>query len=43
MARARHTDIPLRGLAVTDARDGSARDLGDLVGVNVVVLMRHRH
>jgi len=35
--------VPLDGLFVTDAGDGSARDLGRLDGVHVLVLMRHRH
>lgn len=43
MPRASHNDLPIHGLVVTDARDGSAHDLGGLVGVNVMVLMRHRH
>lgn len=43
MPRASRTDISLQGMVLTDAQGGSARDLGDLADVNVMVLMRHRH
>ncbi len=36
------TDIPLDGVALTDARSGAAVDLGLLAGVQVVTLIRHR-
>jgi hypothetical protein len=43
VARNRRLALPLSGLTVIDARDGSTYDLGRLTGVNVVVLIRHRH
>lgn len=36
-------DVSLRGLTVVDATGGTSRDVGDLRGVHVMVLMRHRH
>jgi hypothetical protein len=36
-------DLSLSGLAVTNAATGESCDLGDLRGVHVMVLMRHRH
>lgn len=43
MPRHRSVDVPLAGLTVTDARERGTLDLGDLRGVHVMVLMRHRH
>ena len=43
MPRHRDTTIALSGLRVTDTADRSLTDLGDLTGVHLVVLMRHRH
>jgi hypothetical protein len=36
-------DLSLSGLAVTDAATGDPRDVGNLRGTHVMVLMRHRH
>lgn len=43
MPRREQVIIPLAGIEVVDAATGTARDLGDLPGVHVMVLMRHRH
>ncbi len=43
MPRYQSVAIPLSGIVVTDVVGGAAVDLGDLTGVHVVVLMRHRH
>ena len=36
-------DLPLDGVVLDDARTGQHVDLGRLTGVQVVVLIRHRH
>lgn len=43
MARSQATSTPLSGMVLQDASDGESRDLGQLAGVNVLVLLRHRH
>lgn len=43
MPKRRDASIPLTGLLVTDAADGSTKDLGEMAGVHLMVLMRHRH
>jgi len=43
MPRVEHVDIPLAGTTALDARERTAVDLGALGGVNVLVLLRHRH
>lgn len=43
MPRRERVTIPLAGIEVVDAATDAARDLGDLPGVHVMVLMRHRH
>ena len=35
--------VALAGRTVLDARSGAALDLGTLPGVQVLVLIRHRH
>jgi len=35
--------IPLRGIHAVDASTREPVDLGDLPGVSILVLMRHRH
>jgi len=41
--RSEQVHVPLAGLVLVDARSGNAVDLGGLLGVHVMVLMRHRH
>ena len=43
MPRPERTILSLHGLVVTDARANSPLDLGTLRGVDIMVLMRHRH
>lgn len=43
MPKHHDTSIPLTGRRVTDTSDGSVTDLGELRGVQLMVLMRHRH
>lgn len=43
MPRDLSVSVPLHGRRVVDARSGDERDLGDLAGVHLMVLMRHRH
>jgi len=43
MPRIEKVSIPLAGLTVTDAQTGAQTDLGQLPGVHILVLMRHRH
>ncbi len=38
-----NVDVPLNGLTSTNAEEGTTCDLGNLAGVHVMVLMRHRH
>lgn len=35
--------LPLRGVRLSDARSGALLDLGDLPGVQVLTLIRHRY
>lgn len=43
MPRRRDVQLPLAGVTTINARDESTFDLGQLQGVHVMVLMRHRH
>lgn len=38
-----HVAIPLAGICAVDTRESASVDLGALGGVNVLVLLRHRH
>jgi len=35
--------LPLRGIGLTDVRSGATVDLGDLGGVQLLSLIRHRY
>lgn len=41
--REEQVDLPLAGILVADARSGRPYDLGDLRGVHVLSLVRHRY
>jgi hypothetical protein len=43
MPARRSVQIPLDGLDLLDCGTGQLQQLGDLPGVSVVVLIRHRH
>lgn len=43
MPRHRATAVSLAGITVRDAESGSGIDVGTLRGVQVLVLLRHRH
>jgi hypothetical protein len=43
MASVDTTAVRLAGIELVDASTGHRRDVGDLDGVHVMVLMRHRH
>lgn len=43
MTRGHDVEVSLQGLTVTNAHDGSSQDLGQLRGVHILILMRHRH
>jgi hypothetical protein len=41
--RDERVELPLAGMRLTDARTGWPYDLGDLHGVHVLSLIRHRY
>lgn len=43
MPEVQSADIRLRGLSAVDTWTGKPVDLGELPGVSILVLMRHRH
>ena len=43
MPRTRHVDVDLRGIALQDGRSGQLHELGDVAGVQVLTLIRHRY
>ena len=43
MPEVQDVTIPLAGIRLTDTATGQPVDLGNLDGVHVMVLMRHRH